>query len=145
MPRRIVEDRKSDWGRTLLVNDPHDFSNEDRWFVEAQLRFNFEDAARALFDLLDGYLQRAEEPGDDDERFYGATGVLANQFNQLCRGKPADVTLSALAGYLVRSWLCMEGREDESRDRLKAMIDDLWKYELTVHSEHPPGEPHRAG
>jgi hypothetical protein len=56
MPREIVEDHKSDWGRVVLVHDPHDFSDKDRWFVETQLRFDTEVDARALLDLLDKYL-----------------------------------------------------------------------------------------
>ena len=58
MPRKIVEDHKNDWGRLLLVNDPHDFSDKDRWFIETQLRFNDEAAARVVFDLLDNYLRQ---------------------------------------------------------------------------------------
>jgi hypothetical protein len=52
MPREIIEDRKDDEGRILLVRDPHDGSNKDRWFVEMQLRFDDEASARAFFDTL---------------------------------------------------------------------------------------------
>lgn len=81
----------------------------------------------------------------DDSKFRNRTAALAEQFAKLCTGKNSHVTLTALAGYLIRSWVCMEGREDESRKRLGELIDDLWTYELAIHPEHAPGEAHKKG
>ena len=58
MPRQIIEDSRRDNGRILLVSDPHDVSNKDRWFVEAQLRFDDEASARTFFELMQSYKKR---------------------------------------------------------------------------------------
>lgn len=50
--RETIDRQDESNGATLLVSDPHDGSRRERWFVEAQIRFNTEGGARAFWYVL---------------------------------------------------------------------------------------------
>lgn len=64
--RQIIENYNVRGSSIRLVQDPHDGSGKDRWFVESQLRFDDEQSARAALQNVFATLS-APAPRDKSE------------------------------------------------------------------------------